>query len=76
MDEAPRIVRRGKRHGLGVPSKDRQYMGQWLEGKRHGYGVFRWHNDQYNGQFMEDKYGCGIYQDNDGSVYEGQYLRG
>lgn len=46
----------GKRHGRGTYRYDEQtkYQGEWLEGKREGYGVFTSKAGTYRGARLID----------------------
>ena len=53
------------------------YIGQWLDGLRHGKGIIYYKNDsiKYEGDFVNDKYeGNGKYIYGNGDYYIGQWL--
>lgn len=54
------------------------YEGDYLNDKKHGYGVFRWPSgNYYEGEFCEDeRHGKGRMVWTDGSEYEGDWFRG
>jgi hypothetical protein len=56
----------------------KRYAGDWVDGKRHGYGVFFFDNgDKYEGDFERGKrYGRGTMVYSDGAVYEGDWVAG
>lgn len=55
----------GKRNGVGLwKSGDNDfdsYQGEYVDDKKHGHGIYRWHNGAtYEGEFREDvKHGKG-----------------
>lgn len=57
-----------------------QYEGDFVEGARHGYGI--WvanyldpNSDRYEGHYQHDKKsGFGIYRWKNGTIYEGEFL--
>ena len=69
----------GKRHGEGtfVWTKG-HYTGQWWFGMRHGDGLETLSNGEtYAGKFEEDKkHGFGTYTWEDGTRYEGNWVKG
>lgn len=76
-------VRQGKYHGFGLLAmhftySQGEYVGEWYEGKRHGYGIERFNQGEiYEGYWEMDLYhghGEMIYEDS--SRYEGFYCRG
>ncbi|CAG9566812.1 unnamed protein product [Danaus chrysippus] len=70
----------GKRHGLGVETRDRWlYRGEWTQGYKGRYGVRQssTSNAKYEGTWangLQDGYGSETYAD--GGTYQGQWMRG
>uniref|UniRef100_A0A2H1V171 SFRICE_017317 n=1 Tax=Spodoptera frugiperda TaxID=7108 RepID=A0A2H1V171_SPOFR len=70
----------GKRHGLGVETRDRWlYRGEWTQGYKGRYGVRQStiSNAKYEGTWangLQDGYGSETYAD--GGTYQGQWMRG
>lgn len=66
-------------HGYGIMkyNNNRQYDGQWKEGRWHGDG--KWVNpngDRYEGKFDYDaRHGRGIYTWKNGNVYRGEFFQ-
>lgn len=54
------------------------YVGEWIEGKRHGYGVYTDKNgDIYTGTFVGNKpHGKGIFNYHNGNRFEGSWKTG
>lgn len=54
------------------------YVGEWLEGKFHGKGIYSWLNGtSYEGQFMAGMpHGSGVFTFAEGSSYEGNIVTG
>ena len=69
--------RNGLRHGqgrFGSPSTGERYSGQWIDDKRHGFGVVSRKDYVFAGNFCEDQYtGLGWHQDADGNYYAGHW---
>ena len=74
------MYRNGKRNGFGKAYylsdgkiKDYFHSGQYLDGQRHGYGVFKYPNgDRYEGNYRKDKReGIGTYFHASGSNHTG-----
>ncbi len=57
---------------------DSNFVGDYLRGKRHGYGVYSFPNgDRYEGQYVEDlPHGHGTYHFASGQCYQGQWQQG
>ena len=55
-----------------------EYVGDFLDGKRHGQGAYEYLNgDRYVGQFKDDKFnGQGTFSFSIGDVYEGEFKDG
>ena len=55
-----------------------EYVGEWKDGKRHGYGTFRFvDGDRYVGEYKDGKpHGQGAYTWADGDQYVGEYKDG
>ena len=56
-----------------------RFSGHYENDKRNGYGSFYWGltGAQYRGNFQDDQmHGYGIYTWNEGSTYEGQFIKG
>ncbi len=55
---------------------DGKYVGQVVNGKRHGRGMFTWKNGaQYDGEWVDDKRnGKGVYTLADGGKYDGEWM--
>lgn len=53
--------------------KTNQYEGEYLDDKKHGFGVFEWESgNRYNGLYFQDeRHGYGIMKWTDGSTYKG-----
>ncbi|TAF63927.1 MAG: hypothetical protein EAZ55_12530 [Cytophagales bacterium] len=69
--------------GTYVFNNGDKYVGQWLNGERHGQGTYTWSNDgdyagdSYTGDFKNNKRsGVGTYSYGDGTKYVGQWLDG
>ncbi|RLN53303.1 hypothetical protein BBJ29_000478 [Phytophthora kernoviae] len=76
-------VRRGKFHGLGtlqirMAFARGEYVGEWKEGQRHGYGIERLDNGElFEGYWAHDRHsGPGELVLADGSRYDGLFRRG
>lgn len=76
-------VRQGKYHGFGSLAmhftySQGEYVGEWYEGKRHGYGIERFNQGEvYEGYWELDLYhGHGEMVYEDASRFEGFYCRG
>ncbi|KAE9325882.1 hypothetical protein PF008_g16784 [Phytophthora fragariae] len=76
-------VRRGKFHGLGtlhirMAFTRGEYVGEWKEGQRHGYGIERLDNGElFEGYWAYDRHnGPGELVLADGSRYDGFFRRG
>ncbi|RLN86964.1 hypothetical protein BBJ28_00012975 [Nothophytophthora sp. Chile5] len=76
-------VRRGKFHGLGtlhvrLAFARGEYVGEWKDGQRHGYGIDRLDNGElFEGYWSHDRHhGAGELVLADGSRYEGLFRRG
>ncbi|KAL3669074.1 hypothetical protein V7S43_005458 [Phytophthora oleae] len=76
-------VRRGKFHGLGtlhirMAFARGEYVGEWKDGQRHGYGIERMDNGElYEGYWAHDRHnGPGELVLSDGSRYDGVFRRG
>ncbi|KAF1782244.1 OST-HTH/LOTUS domain [Phytophthora cactorum] len=76
-------VRRGKFHGLGILHirmvfARGEYVGEWKDGQRHGYGIERMENGElYEGYWAYDRHnGPGELVLSDGSRYDGSFRRG
>ncbi|RLN91523.1 hypothetical protein BBJ28_00013204 [Nothophytophthora sp. Chile5] len=76
-------VRRGKFHGLGtlqvrLAFARGEYVGEWKDGQRHGYGIDRLDNGElFEGYWAHDRHhGAGELVLADGSRYEGHFRRG
>ncbi len=66
-------------HGRGeYLSKSFKYQGEFIDGLKHGQGVYAWENgDRYEGQFAQDRPdGKGKYQFANGDAYEGDVKGG
>ena len=67
----------GKMHGKGTYycANGEIYNGDWVNGKRTGYGLYNWPNgDQYNGQFKHNKmHGSGKMTYANGKVKNGRW---
>lgn len=49
-------------------SDGRQYEGEFLDDKRHGYGVYKWSGRQYVGEWSNgQQHGRGVYIKEDGT---------
>ena len=59
-------------------SKRKGYIGEWKEGKMHGFGVFFWPDGRsYVGYYDADKkHGYGIYSGKNNLRYEGKFKKG
>ncbi|XP_062999552.1 radial spoke head 10 homolog B2-like [Elgaria multicarinata webbii] len=75
-------VKNGIRHGFGVykcGTHPVSYVGQWVEGKRHGKGRIYYNREGscwYEGDFVNNvKNGWGIRRYKSGNMYEGQWER-
>ncbi|XP_061455381.1 radial spoke head 10 homolog B isoform X2 [Rhineura floridana] len=75
-------VRSGIRHGFGMYKcgiYPVSYIGQWVEGKRHGKGTIYYNKEGsswYEGDFVNNiKSGWGIRCYKSGNIYEGQWER-
>lgn len=69
----------GVANGYASAAGSASYVGQFKDGKKHGYGVKTWNNgEQYVGQFINDaKSGFGIYKwAPKGSAYPGDLRAG
>ena len=71
----------GKRHGRGkyvYPNKAFSYEGEYLHGKKHGFGRFEIKgHSYYEGEFSEDEVtGKGLQVYENGSTYEGDFVLG
>jgi TonB family protein len=55
-----------------------EYVGEFIDGKRHGQGAYTYLNgDRYVGQFKDDKFnGQGTFSFSIGDVYEGEFKDG
>ncbi|EGZ07759.1 hypothetical protein PHYSODRAFT_365371, partial [Phytophthora sojae] len=76
-------IRRGKFHGLGtlhirMAFTRGEYVGEWKEGQRHGYGIERLDNGElFAGYWAHDRHnGPGELVLADGSRYDGFFRRG
>ncbi|KAF4146682.1 WW domain-containing protein [Phytophthora infestans] len=76
-------VSRGKFHGLGILHirlvfARGEYVGEWKDGQRHGYGIERMENGElYEGYWAYDHHnGPGELVLSDGSRYDGSFRRG
>ena len=58
--------------------KNGTYVGDYLNGKREGKGVYEYNNgDRYEGDYKDDlKDGKGVYEFKNGDKYEGEYKEG
>ena len=69
--------RQGLKHGKGRwksakgPQPSNQYEGDYLNDKKHGYGMFTWASgNTYKGEYKEDERdGYGEMKWTDGSIY-------
>ncbi|XP_044289551.1 radial spoke head 10 homolog B-like [Varanus komodoensis] len=75
-------VKNGIRHGFGMykcGTHPVSYIGQWVEGKRHGKGTIYYNKEGsswYEGDFVNNvKSGWGIRCYKSGNIYEGQWER-
>ncbi|XP_042299891.1 radial spoke head 10 homolog B-like isoform X1 [Sceloporus undulatus] len=75
-------VKNGIRHGFGMykcGTYPVSYIGQWVEGKRHGKGTIYYNREGsswYEGDFVYNvKSGRGIRCYRSGNIYEGQWER-
>lgn len=67
-------VRKGE---YTFPSGQGHYKGEWLDGKRHGKGIFTLANTEYLGRWKEDKqHGKGRMTYATGDLYTGQWSHG
>ena len=57
---------------------DSNFVGDYLYGKRHGYGIYNFPNgDRYYGEYVNDiPHGHGVYRFSNGQKYEGQWQGG
>ncbi|CEG47688.1 Leucine rich repeat proteins, some proteins contain F-box [Plasmopara halstedii] len=76
-------VQRGRFHGLGILHLKMafvrgEYVGEWKDGKRHGYGIERLENGEvYEGYWAHDRHhGSGEILLSDKSRYDGFFRRG
>ncbi|KAK1937928.1 EIN3-binding F-box protein 1 [Phytophthora citrophthora] len=76
-------IRRGKFHGLGtlhirMAFARGEYVGEWKDGQRHGYGIERMDNGElFEGYWAHDCHnGPGELVLSDGSRYDGVFRRG
>ena len=64
--------------GHASPYAGQRYEGEYLAGKKNGYGVFTWPDGaRYEGQWLAgfpNGYGVGMWPD--GGVYEGNWTNG
>ncbi|XP_060548844.1 radial spoke head 10 homolog B2-like [Pantherophis guttatus] len=75
-------VKYGIRHGFGMykcGTYPVSYIGQWVEGKRHGKGTIYYNeagSSWYEGDFVNNvKSGWGVRRYKSGNIYEGQWER-
>ncbi|XP_032086892.1 radial spoke head 10 homolog B-like [Thamnophis elegans] len=75
-------VKNGIRHGFGMykcGTYPVSYIGQWVEGKRHGKGTIYYNesgSSWYEGDFVNNiKSGWGVRRYKSGNIYEGQWER-
>lgn len=63
--------------GRFIYADGRIYEGGWLEGKRHGHGVYTWPDgDKFEGEYVDDKkHGHGVYTWANGARYEGNWFK-
>ncbi|CAI2378862.1 unnamed protein product [Moneuplotes crassus] len=70
----------GQKHGRGTydwnngPEKGDRYVGDWVNDKREGYGIYYFANgNKYEGEWMKDnKHGLGVMTWADGNTYKGE----
>lgn len=72
--------RGGKKNGMGkltFPNGD-TYTGQWLEGERHGHGIYIWKSGaKYEGEYSKNqRNGIGTFTFADGKIYQGEWKDG
>eukprot|EP01126_Amoeba_proteus_P062234 TRINITY_DN842_c0_g3_i3.p1 TRINITY_DN842_c0_g3~~TRINITY_DN842_c0_g3_i3.p1 ORF type:complete len:277 (-),score=56.41 TRINITY_DN842_c0_g3_i3:86-916(-) len=54
---------------------NRTYEGEWLDGKKHGYGIYYNRGSRYEGEWMGDtNHGKGKYVWENGDTYEGDWV--
>ena len=55
-----------------------KHIGEYKDGKRHGYGTYTWSNgDEYVGGWKDGKqHGLGAYDSDNGGKYVGEYWNG
>lgn len=72
-----------RQHGVGTvlyadrdPGERSKFHGEWVHGKRHGYGVLIWRNgSRYEGHFIDDKLGGqGVLCWSVGLEYRGEWI--
>ncbi|KAJ1408080.1 MORN motif [Sesbania bispinosa] len=70
----------GRYDGCGVETWARgsRYRGQYRQGLRHGFGVYRFYTgDVYAGEWSNGQsHGCGVHTCEDGSKYVGEFKWG
>ncbi len=68
---------KNKLNGKGLkynPDKDNLYKGDFVNGKRHGFGIDIHKNSKYEGDFyLDKKNGNGVIELNTGDVYKGEF---
>ncbi len=68
---------RGTFHSTNPHAVLKNYQGEWVKGKKNGFGIATYQNGTYTGQFLDDQWhGVGKWVGTDGTLQQGSFKEG